>query len=59
MGKMIGYVEGAEIYLIVALLLFLGVFISVLIYLFSVSKEQLAALANLPLETSNNQEHEV
>lgn len=56
---MIGYVEGAEIYLIIALLLFLGVFISVLIYLFSVSKEQLAALANLPLETSNNQDHEV
>jgi len=59
MGKMIGYVEGAEIYLIIALLLFLGVFISVLIYLFSVSKEQLAALANLPLEISNNQDHEV
>ena len=56
---MIGYVEGAEIYLIIALLLFLGVFISVLIYLFSVSKEQLAALANLPLEISNNQDHEV
>ena len=59
MGKMIGYVEGAEIYLIIALLIFLGLFFSVFIYMFSVSKEQLAALANLPLETSNNQDHEV
>jgi len=32
MGKMIGYVEGADVFLVIALLIFLGVFISAAIY---------------------------
>jgi hypothetical protein len=58
MGKMIGNVEGADVYLIIALLIFLGVFISAAVYLFFLSKEQVAELANLPLETTNTQQNE-
>lgn len=58
MGKMIGYVEGADVYLVIALLIFLGVFISAAIYMNLMSKEQIANLANLPLETNNNETNE-
>ncbi len=52
MGRMIGYLEGADIYLVIALLIFLGVFISAAIYMNLMSKEQIADLANLPLENN-------
>ena len=55
---MIGYVEGADIYLIIALLIFLAVFIVAAIYMNLMSKEQIAELANLPLDTNNNQNNE-
>lgn len=55
---MIGYVEGADIYLILALLIFLGVFIVAAVYMNLMSKEQIAQLANLPLDTNNNQNNE-
>lgn len=58
MGKMIGFVEGADVYLIIALLIFLAVFISAALYMFLMTKEQVAELSNLPLETNNNQENE-
>lgn len=58
MGKMIGYVEGADIFLIIALLIFLGVFIIAALYMFLLSKEQVSELANLPLETNNNEINE-
>jgi hypothetical protein len=58
MGKMIGYVEGADVYLIIALLIFLGVFIIAAIYMNLMSKEQIAELANLPLDNTNNETNE-
>ena len=58
MGKMIGYVEGADFYLIIALLIFLGVFIIAAIYMNLMSKEQIAELANLPLDNTNNETNE-
>jgi hypothetical protein len=58
MGKMIGYVEGADIYLIIALLIFLGVFIIAAIYMNLMSKEQIAEIANLPLDNTNNEINE-
>ncbi len=58
MGKMIGLVEGADVFLIIALFIFLGVFISAALYLFSMSKEQVTELSNLPLELSKNEKHE-
>jgi uncharacterized protein YpmB len=58
MGKMIGYVEGADVYLIIALLIFIMVFIVAAIYLFSLTKEQVTELSNLPLQPSKNEKHE-
>jgi len=55
---MIGYVEGADFYLIIALLIFLGVFIIAAIYMNLMSKEQIAELANLPLDNTNNETNE-
>lgn len=55
---MIGIVEGADIYLIIALLIFLGVFISAAVYMYSMSKEQVKELANLPFEPKDNQPNE-
>ncbi|MGB0849700.1 MAG: hypothetical protein ACPGTP_00510 [Bacteroidia bacterium] len=58
MGKMIGFVEGADVFLIIALLIFLGVFISAAMYMFLMTKEQVAELANLPLETTKQEQNE-
>lgn len=55
---MIGHVEGADIFLIIALLIFLGVFIIAALYMSLMSKEQIAELANLPLETTSDQHDE-
>jgi len=53
MGKMIGYVEGADIFLVIALLIFLGVFVIAAVYMNLMSKDQIAKLANLPLDNNN------
>lgn len=58
MGKIIGIVEGADIYLIAALLIFLSVFFITWMYLILMTKELVTELAKLPLETNINQEHE-
>ena len=58
MGKMIGYVEGADIFLIVALLIFMLVFFIAAIYMAVMSKEQLDTMANLPLSKNNKESHE-
>ena len=58
MGKMIGYVEGADVYLIISLLLFLMVFVIVAIYMTVMTKEESDAMANLPLSTSNKENYE-
>ena len=58
MGKMIGYVEGADLYLIIALLIFLVVFILAAVYMFTLSKQQCTELSNLPFQPSNNENNE-
>jgi hypothetical protein len=58
MGKMIGYVEGADIYLIISLLIFLAVFVSAAIYLMLMTKEEINELSNLPLELTKNEQNE-
>ncbi len=58
MGKMIGYVEGADVLLIISLLIFLAVFVVAIAYMFSLSKKQYAELSNLPFEQSNNENNE-
>ena len=56
MGKMLGYVEGAEIYLIIALLLFLIVFLIAIVQVIVTKKEQYAVWSNLPFKQSENHE---
>ncbi len=58
MGKMIGYVEGADVYLIISLFIFLAVFICAAIYLTLMSKEEITELSNLPLELTKNENNE-
>lgn len=58
MGKMIGYVEGADIYLIIALLVFMLVFVVAAIQLVLMSKKEENTLANLPLSDAKNEHHE-
>ena len=58
MGKMIGYVEGADIFLIIALLIFMAVFVVAAIYMFSLSKQQITDLSNMPLQSSNEENNE-
>lgn len=58
MSKMIGFVEGADVFLIIALLIFLLVFIVSAIYMFTLSKEQTAELSNLPFESTNTENNE-
>lgn len=58
MGKMIGYVEGADTYLVIALLIFIFVFVVAAIYMFTMSKETESNLANMPLSESKNENHE-
>ena len=58
MGKMIGFVEGADIYLIVALIVFIMVFVITAIYLTVMTKEEEDLLANLPLSQSKKESHE-
>ena len=58
MGELIGYVEGADIYLVIAILIFMFVFVVAAIYMFSMNKEQADTLANMPLSNSNTDIHE-
>lgn len=58
MGKMIGFVEGADIYLIIALITFILVFVIVAVYMTFMTKERSQAMANLPLTQSKNETHE-
>lgn len=58
MGKMIGYLEGADVYLIIALLVFMLVFLVVTIQLVIMSKKQANTLANLPLSNAEIKPYE-
>lgn len=56
MGKMIGTVEGADVYLIIALLIFMLVFLLAAVYMFLMDKEQVEKLSNLPFESKKEKE---
>jgi flagellar basal body-associated protein FliL len=58
MGRMIGFVEGADVFLIVALLIFMLVFVTAAIYMFAMSKDQSNQLAHLPFEQDKPDNHE-
>lgn len=59
MGKMLGYVEGADLFLVISLLIFLLFFIGVSIYLFKIDRKLISDMEQLPLQnddTTNNNE---
>ena len=58
MGDLIGYVEGADTYLVIAILIFMFVFAVATVYMFSLSKKQVRDLSNMPLSESKNEIHE-
>ena len=58
MGKMIGYVEGADIYLIIALVVFMLVFVVAAIQMVLMTKKEESTLANLPLSNAKKESHE-
>ena len=49
---MIGFVDGAAIYLVIALLIFFGVFLAVGVYLLIMDKKTSAEMASLPLDNN-------
>ncbi|MFT4522992.1 MAG: hypothetical protein ACI8ZN_001944 [Bacteroidia bacterium] len=48
MSDLLGHVDGADLYLITSLLIFLGVFILSIIYMVTISKSTIKTLSNLP-----------
>ncbi len=46
-------IQGVEIYPIISMLVFLGLFISVLVWFFRVDKNHLRTMAQLPLESTD------
>lgn len=58
MSKMIGFVEGADVFLVIALLLFLFVFVVSAVYMITLSKEQTTELSNLPFESNKLENNE-
>lgn len=53
---MIGTVEGADVFLIIALLIFMLVFLLAAAYMFLMNKEQVEELSNLPFESKKEKE---
>lgn len=58
MGKIIGFVQGADVFLIVALLIFMLVFVFATLFMATMSKKYCEELSNLPLEQNNLQKNE-
>jgi hypothetical protein len=49
MGKILGFVEGADVLLIISLIIFMSVFILAIVYILTVSKEKISSLEVLPI----------
>lgn len=56
MSQLIGYVKGADIYLIISLIIFLTVFVLAGLYMFTMSKETVEKLSNLPFTENEKNE---
>lgn len=49
-------IEDVSIYAIITLILFFGVFVGVLVWIFTAKKSYIKKMKNLPLEETNEQE---
>jgi len=58
MSQIIGFVQGADFFLITSLIIFLAVFILAAIYMVTLSKETCNRLSNLPLTKKETNENE-
>lgn len=58
MSQIIGYVQGADFYLILSLLIFGSVFVISIIYAFTLSKKTLEELADLPFNQNKEKKNE-
>jgi cytochrome c oxidase cbb3-type subunit 4 len=59
MGRILGYVEGADLFLVISLIIFLLFFIGVSIYLFKIDRKLISDMEQLPLQndvTTNTNE---
>ena len=56
MSELLGNVTGADIYLIVSLIIFIGVFIMATIYMLILPKSHIKTISELPLNDDNNYE---
>ncbi|MCB0733831.1 MAG: CcoQ/FixQ family Cbb3-type cytochrome c oxidase assembly chaperone [Flavobacteriales bacterium] len=58
MSDLLGNVQGADIFLIISLIIFLGVFIAAAIYMVTISKKTCDELSYLPLTENETNENE-
>ena len=58
MSQIIGFVRGADLFLVISLIIFLAVFIVGTIYMITLSKETCDRLSNLPLAENETNENE-
>ncbi|MCB9260888.1 MAG: hypothetical protein H6607_00720 [Flavobacteriales bacterium] len=52
MSELIGYVKGADFYLILSLVIFILVFVAATIYMIVIPKETVKTISELPLKDS-------
>ncbi|MBR9861310.1 hypothetical protein GYB22_11295 [bacterium] len=58
MNKIIGFVEGADVYLVTSLLIFLLVFVVVSVQMFLMKKDTSDKMSMLPFHNSNSDNNE-
>lgn len=58
MSKLIGYVEGADVYLIISLIIFMLVFLVAAVQMFTMSKQTSDRMSMLPFNQTNNESNE-
>lgn len=56
MSHIIGFVKGADVYLIISLIIFLTVFVLAALYMFTMSRATVEKLSNLPLTENEKNE---
>ena len=56
MSELLGNVNGADMYLIISLIIFIGVFIMATIYMLVMPKQLIKTISELPLNDDNSYE---
>ena len=56
MSELLGNVNGADMYLIISLIIFIGVFIMATIYMLVMPKQLIKTISELPLNDANSYE---